>query len=95
MGTPHSISPDKEKWQKVALLPYVAGVGFKTQSIEADNIKKLTQSSQDFDSGGVICPVLTVCEKRETKLKQLFSSKRIMVSALSLCVRTFLLIPRI
>lgn len=79
MGTPHSISDDKEKWQKVAILPHVAGSAYKTYSMEPNNIKKLTQSSLAFDQGGVMCPILTVCEQRETKLKQLFNSKRVMV----------------
>ncbi|KAF1850931.1 uncharacterized protein K460DRAFT_24339 [Cucurbitaria berberidis CBS 394.84] len=77
MGTPHSISEEEEKWQKIALLPQVASLGFKAQSLDKDTIRNLAQSSLAFDQGGVVCPILTVCEKRETKLKQFFGSKKI------------------
>ena len=79
MGTPHSISEEEEKWQKIALLPHVASLNFKAQSLDRNSIKKLAESSLAFDQSGVICPILTVYEKRETKLKQIFSSKRIKV----------------
>jgi hypothetical protein len=80
MGTPHSISDEEKKWRNVALLPHVAGLSFKAPIMGREDIKKLSQSSLAFDQGGVICPILTMCETRETKLKKAIGSKRIKVS---------------
>lgn len=79
MGTPHSISEEEEKWQNVAILPHVSAFTFKPQPLDRDNIQKLAQSSLLFDQSGVVCPILSVCESRPTKVKQRFGAKRIMV----------------
>ncbi|KAF2108477.1 hypothetical protein BDV96DRAFT_652728 [Lophiotrema nucula] len=79
MGTPHSIRVEEEKWQNVALLPYVSGLGLKTQSIDNKDIKRLCESSRMFDQAGIECPILSVCEHRQTKLKRSFTSKRVML----------------
>jgi hypothetical protein len=79
MGTPHSISEEEVKWQNVAFLPHLTGYTFKIQPLNRDSIQKLTRSSLQFDQSGVICPILTVCEKRLTKVKLRFGSQRIQV----------------
>jgi hypothetical protein len=84
LGTPHSASEEEEKWQNVAFLPHVTGFTFKIQPLDRDSISELTRSSLLFDQSGVVCPLLTVCETRQTKVKQGFVSKRIMVREVGL-----------
>ncbi|KAL9093915.1 MAG: hypothetical protein Q9165_003838 [Trypethelium subeluteriae] len=70
MGTPHSISENDQKWQNVALIPYTSGIRLKNPEMKAENIRKLTESAIRFDQADVICPILTISEKQETKIKR-------------------------
>jgi hypothetical protein len=88
MGTPHSMSEDNEKWQKIAILPQVTGYNFKVPPLDHNSIQTLTHHSLLFDQSGVNCPILSMCETRETKVRQGMGSKRIMV-----CVLFFLRRP--
>ncbi|KAI9712291.1 MAG: hypothetical protein M1820_001504 [Bogoriella megaspora] len=79
MGTPHSTSEADQKWQNVALLPYVGGgLVLKSPSMKLDDIKKLTKISMNFDQSTALCPILTISESVETKISHGFTSKRLL-----------------
>ncbi|KAI9689075.1 MAG: hypothetical protein M1822_000812 [Bathelium mastoideum] len=47
--------------------------------MKLDDIRRLTKSSMDFDQAAALCPILTVCEKQETKIRHGLTSKKFML----------------
>ncbi|KAF2205660.1 hypothetical protein GQ43DRAFT_269423 [Delitschia confertaspora ATCC 74209] len=78
MGTPHSISLKHPKWENAALLPNIDAMGFRSVSMQQDDIQRLTRCSMDFDQATGL-RILTLCEKKETKVRHRLASKKIML----------------